>query len=54
MITNYGCFKQFSDEAFRETLTNNLASEEPFHNNKGLQPFGKVCIKTVNNFAPIK
>ena len=39
MITNYGCLKQFSNKAFRETLTNNLASEEFFYNDKGLQRF---------------
>ena len=30
------CFKQFSDEAFREILTNDLCSEEFVHNDKRL------------------
>ena len=38
-IINYRCFKQFSKEAFRETLTNNLSSEEFVPNDKGLQRF---------------
>ena len=38
-IINYRCFKQFSKEAFRETLTNNLSSEEFVPNDKGLQLF---------------
>ena len=39
------CFKQFSNEAFRETLTNNISSEEFIHADKGLQRFCKVCIE---------
>ena len=50
----YRCFKQFFNEAFRKTLTNNLSSEEVVHNEKGLQRFYEVCIETVNNFAPTK
>ena len=42
------------DEAFRKILTNNLSSEEFVRNNEGLQQFCKVCIETVNNFAPTK
>ena len=42
---NYRCFKQFSDEAFRETLTNNLSSEEFLHNNKGIYDFVKYASK---------
>ena len=32
-IINYRCFKQISNEAFRETLPNNLSGEEFLHNN---------------------
>ena len=53
-IINYRCFKQFSNKAFREILTNNLSSEEFVHNDKGLHRFCKVYIENVNNFAPIK
>ena len=53
-MINYRCFNQFSNEAFIETLSNNLSSEEFVHNNKGLQRLCKVCIETVNNFAPIE
>ena len=54
MDCKYRCFKQFPNETFRETLTNNLYSEEFADNDKGQQQFCKVCIQTVNNFAPIK
>ena len=47
-ITNFKCFKQFSNEAFRETLTNNVYSEE-----LGLQRFCKACIETVDNKTKI-
>ena len=53
-IINYRRFKQFSNEAFREILMNNLSNEEFVHNDKGLQRFCKVCIETTNTFAPIK
>ena len=53
-IINYRYFKQFSYEAFRETLPNNLSGEKFVHNNKGLQRFWKLCTETVNNFSPIK
>ena len=36
-IINYRCFKQLLNKAIRETLTNNLSSEEFVHNDKGLQ-----------------
>ena len=48
-IINYSCFKQFFNKEFRETLTNNLSSEEFVHNDKGLQRVFKVHIETVNN-----
>ena len=51
---NYKCCKQFSNETFRETLTNNLSSKEFGHNDKELELFCKICIKTVNNFNLIK
>ena len=53
-IINYRCFKQLSNETFREILTKNLSSERLVHNDKELQRFCKVCIETVNDFAPIK
>ena len=53
-VINYRYLKQFFNEVFRETVTNNLSNEEFVHNDKGLQRFCKVCIKTVNNFATIK
>ena len=40
-IINYRCF---SNEVFRDTLTNNLSDEEFGHNDKGLQQFCKVLI----------
>ena len=48
------CFKQVNNKVFREFLRNNPFSEEFFHNDKWLQWFCKVCIKTVNSFVPIK
>ena len=53
-VINYRYLKQFFNEVFRETVTNNLSNEEFVHNDKGLQWFCKVCIKTINNFATIK
>ena len=50
-IMNYRCFKQFPKEAVRETLTNNLSSEEFVPIDNWPQQFCKVCIETVNNFA---
>ena len=47
VIINYRCFKQLSNEAFRET--NNISSEEFVHNDKGQQQFCKVYIKTVSS-----
>ena len=36
-IINYRCFKQLSNETFREILTKNLSSERLVHNDKELQ-----------------
>lgn len=52
-VINYRYLKQFFNEVFRETVTNNLSNEELVHNDKGLQRFCKVCFKTVNDFATI-
>ena len=38
-ILNYICLKQFSNEALRETISNNLSSEGFVHNDKRLQQF---------------
>lgn len=52
--TNYMCFKYFSNEVSRRTLTCNISVGEFVYNDKGQQLFCKVCIETGNSFTPIK
>ena len=52
--TNCMCFKYFSNEVSRRTLTYNLSVGEFVYNDKGQQLLCKVCIETGNSFTPIK
>ena len=45
IMRNYRCFKQFSNEAFKETLKKNLSNEVFAHNNQVCNGFVDYVLK---------
>ena len=53
-VINYRSYIDFSNEAFRVFLINNLSNEAFVNNDDGLNKFCKTTMDTLNSFAPIK
>ena len=53
-VINYRSYKQFSNEAFRESLINSLSNQVFINNDNGFDRFCKISIDTLNKFAPVK
>ena len=53
-VINYRSYIDFSNEAFRVFLINNLSNEAFVNNDDGLNTFCKTTMDTLNSFAPIK
>ena len=53
-IINYRSYKNFSNEAFKGTLMNNLAEENFIYNNHGFQKFCHISLDALNKHAPRK
>ena len=52
--TNYRSYKKFSNEAYRETLKNNLSKENFINNDDGFQRFCHISLDALNKHAPCK
>ena len=53
-IMSYRSYKNFSNAAFRETLTKKLSNENLVNNNNGLERFCDITLETLNKHAPCK
>ena len=51
---NYRSFKNFSNEKYRETLTNNLSKENIIHDDNGFQRSCHISLDALNKHAPCK
>ena len=49
-IISYRSHKNFSNDAFRETLINTLSNEKLVNNDNGFQRFCDICLGTLNLF----
>ena len=53
-IINYRSYKTFSNEAYRETLINNLSKENFIINDKGFKRFCEISLDSLEKHAPSK
>ena len=53
-LIKYRSYKTFSNEAYRETLINNLSKENFINNDDGFQRFCDTSLNALNKHAPYK
>ena len=53
-LIKYRSYKTFSNEAYRETLINNLSKENFINNDDGFQRFCDISLNALNKHAPYK
>ena len=53
-IINYRSYKTFSNEAYRETLINNLSKENFIINDNGFKRFCEISLDSLEKHAPRK
>ena len=53
-VINNRYYRDFSNEAFRVSLVNNLSNEVFVNNDNGLEKFCQTTMNTLNSFSPIK
>ena len=53
-LIKYRSYKTFSNEAYRETLRNNLSKENFINNDDGFQRFCDISLNALNKHAPCK
>ena len=53
-VINYRCYKNFSNEVFRESLLEELSQQTFVNNDFGFEKFCNITHKTLDKYAPRK